>query len=1715
MNIHLVRELGRRKNWATGLLILMIATMVSLAAPGLGSVASAATVGRNIVADVVAIDQSIIYNRYGSFNPYGMMYALKRDVVRVDGAGGELGPITDANPGTPGFVRLRSDLRPRPLVLRVNQGDTLEITFTNLLGPNLGGLNAPATRDASIVVSMIAAEGGNDPVKTGLSGIAPGQTTIYKFNQIHEGMHIFQSYSAPAGGEGDGGSNTMGLYGAVIGEPATSEWYRSQVTKEDMALARAAVPAGSPAFINYDALYPAGHAKAGDPILDILKPTDTANTMEIIYGDLNAIVTAYDGGPPTVPGGMVDNYREFSVFFQDEFKTFHNPNFEGADLSILNDTPQLSGVRDGFGINYGASGLGAPILANRAGVGPAADCVECSYEEFFLEAWPLGDPSLLAEYQADPSNVHHSYLGDNVRFRNTHMGPKETHVFHLHAHQWLSQSANDQGVYLDSQTIAPQMVFNYDIFYGGSGNRNRTIGDSIFHCHLYPHFAQGMWELWRTHDVFEDGTRRLPDGTLGPGTDPLTGDRSFVLANGAFGPETDPNVVIDPVTGTPVTAGTPIPAIVPMPTDAMPPMPQYAGTDTVCANPEDCMPGYPFYIAGEVGHRSPQAPMDLANDAGLPRHVVLGGTRIHHEDLVAADFSSELTSAHIKVLPDNGTFLEDVAMRYHAKNDPAGTTALEKHSYPTITPEGVSTRYMVNGLPPQPGAPFADPCPPQDGVGAPWWSEEFGLESVTTQLRTYDVSAIQLDMLVSSTGWHDPQARINVLDGDVGLYEGAGAKEADPFFFRANSGECIVFNHTNRTPKELEVDDFQVKTPTDIIGQHIHLVKFDVTSSDGSGNGWNYEDGTFARGAVVERINASSSAAGGSVVNENGDTVTLTLPGTNEFQTTTQRWWADPLLTLDGRDKTIRTVFTHDHFAPSSIQQHGFYNALVIEPAGSKWFDPQGNALWWDPNVNPGGIPGGGVGTQAMIVGADADADGVISHPDHREFMLAIADLAVIYDASSTPAPGTRRPEFGNPVNPPFAPESITTGHHDPYLANYKLETPGQRIGIFNADGTFASMKPGDAGSMTYAFDSSVHGDPFTEIFQSYKGDRIQMRLIQGAQEVQHVFNAQGMRWKRDLGNPDSPYVSAQPIGISEHFEMGMPHFPNINSSGVSDHMYNFGTTDSIWNGAWGLIRALPEPGVTTSLATCFTEWLPSSTTSQTIALYKQYYPPAWWGYIEQMFGANRQAQCDQANTEYQAYLDSLPIQRLPNNQLTIPFGGADSDEDILTALVGHVPDGVTVTRTTGFNSTDVCPTGATPREFSIEAWAAKDLLESAAGLGDGQVTYNARDNVNDPSGLLFVHTQDRLDIKNEILNLGLEPRRVEPLVMRANAGQCIKVTLTNNLPVNVPDHSGDAEFPKIFGDNSNGLNADAFRPSNQVSLHPQKVETDVHDSDGLNTGLNTVGIGSQTIGPGGTKVYTWYAGRIEMQESALSPRIRFMQGIPEAYGAVNLKSGGDIIKQVPQGLVGMLVVEPEGANYADRAGTSADITFADSSQNFREFALVYQDGLNLLHGPDNIFNCHICDDSYDLGEQGFNYRSDMFWARLGLGSQGHVGEEGGFSSADTQGEIYPKDFFFDTYKTVEAPKFTATAGENVRFRVGHPGGLARQHSFIVNGHSYLDHGMADFGSHGSSLVAPGVSLTADLHHGGAKEGMWLFRTGPNFLWAGGNWGQFIVNPAP
>ena len=89
-------------------------------------------------------------------------------------------------------------------------------------------------------------------------------------------------------------------------------------------------------------------------------------------------------------------------------------------------------------------------------------------------------------------------------------------------------------------------------------------------------------------------------------------------------------------------------------------------------------------------------------------------------------------------------------------------------------------------------------------------------------------------MVLNKKGWHYPQQRILTLWGDVKRHVD-GTRAPEPLFFRANTDDVVEYWHTNLVPDYYELDDFQVRTPTDIIGQHIHLVKFDVTSSDGAG----------------------------------------------------------------------------------------------------------------------------------------------------------------------------------------------------------------------------------------------------------------------------------------------------------------------------------------------------------------------------------------------------------------------------------------------------------------------------------------------------------------------------------------------------------------------------------------------------------------------------------------------------------------------------------------------------------------------------------------------------------------------------------------------------------------------------------------------------------------------------------------------------------------
>ena len=503
------------------------------------------------------------------------------------------------------------------------------------------------------------------------------------------------------------------------------------------------------------------------------------------------------------------------------------------------------------------------------------------------------------------------------------------------------------GLPSSTTAISPQECYTLDILHG-AGSLNRTIGDVIFHCHLYPHFHEGMWTLWRIYDRLEDGTGTLPDGTV-------------------------------------------IPPLLPLKDRIRPP------------KKNTMHPGYPNFI--------------------------------------------------------NGTFPEPPLQ------PPLGV--LEADGSVKIEPARLERANFVPGF--KPGALYCDTCPCHTDECRP--------------AKVYEIALVQAKVTYNRYGWNDPQGRFFVMKEELEKHGGLesylkkiedGTLCAEPLVIRANAGDCIEVRLTNLLPEYIEESPFQMKTKTDIVGYHIHLVKFDTIVSDGAANGWN------------------------------------NIAGARKYETLIERFFADT---------ELHTVFFHDHLFANSHQQHGVFGALLVEEAGATFHD-----IRTGKEIN--------YGTKAVIKRRNGTS--------FREFALFVHDFALLFDKD------------GKALNPPEVPGS----HDDPGVMgiNYRCEPMRERLK--------------DHSDPAYVFSSVVHGDPATPILETYPGDEMVIRLLDGAHEEQHAFNLTGMSFKREIGDPASPVVASQTLGISEAFNI---HIEKQYSPG--DYLYYFGGMDDAWLGLWGIIR--------------------------------------------------------------------------------------------------------------------------------------------------------------------------------------------------------------------------------------------------------------------------------------------------------------------------------------------------------------------------------------------------------------------------------------------------------------------------------------------------------------------------------------------------------------
>ncbi|MBI4292372.1 MAG: hypothetical protein HY661_12920, partial [Betaproteobacteria bacterium] len=284
-----------------GISTLILTTSLLLPASGM----AAAPCAQTVTADVVVFDTPIMFNRLGAQNPNWITYALKRDVVA----------ITGSVPG-PGNAQMRKDKRIRPLVLRVNEGDCLQVNFQNWLSaaanpfpPAADGL--PSMNDASPFLRIddqvagrfagfhirglqladnISSDASNVGKNTS-SLVAPGGSATYKYFAPPgtRGTYLADSYGATFGGEASAGNTGQGMFAGVNVEPAGARWYRSQVTEEEMRLATTGTTAAGQPIVDYEALYPnvepwIAEGKAGKPILNMREGN------AIFHSDLNAII---------------------------------------------------------------------------------------------------------------------------------------------------------------------------------------------------------------------------------------------------------------------------------------------------------------------------------------------------------------------------------------------------------------------------------------------------------------------------------------------------------------------------------------------------------------------------------------------------------------------------------------------------------------------------------------------------------------------------------------------------------------------------------------------------------------------------------------------------------------------------------------------------------------------------------------------------------------------------------------------------------------------------------------------------------------------------------------------------------------------------------------------------------------------------------------------------------------------------------------------------------------------------------------------------------------------------------------------------------------------------------------------------------------------------------------------------------------------------------
>ncbi len=658
------------------------------------------------------------------------------------------------------------------------------------------------------------------------------------------------------------------------------------------------------------------------------------------------------------------------------------------------------------------------------------------------------------------------------------------------------------------------------------------------------------------------------------------------------------------------------------------------------------------------------------------------------------------------------------------------------------------------------------------------------------RVRAYDVAAIAVDITLNRYLDHDPQGRMYVLERDLGRVRDeesrnaaartAGAEPAvsiglqggdaiQPLTLRVRKGECLRIRLRNGLA-DGEPASF-----------HLHGAGLVVAGTD--------------RPAVASERRA------------------MAAPGS----TVSYEWSV-------GADEPEGTHYFHSHGRTRAQTGHGLFGAVIVEPAGSEWFDP---------------VTGHAAATGWAAVVRTAEGS------DFRESVLYYHEI------------GDETYQFRDKAGALIPLVDPITGAYRPgaRALNYRSEPFLNRLALQQS----VMGRP----DVSLAYSSYAFGDPATPVLRSYLGDPVKQRVVHAGSETFHVHHVHGgaVRWRRqanvednrvDSGLDKRPRIRAaasertdsQSVGPSETFDVEHECGAGGCQQSAGDFMYHCHVSQHYFAGMWGLWRvyntaqdgrastdALPpllelpdrrgrvKPAVEAGdLAGTTVDWSGRSfriERDDVAEWVERQLPPrgvprgydasvmdwaregdrwlnepetdqTWPGYRPRAPGTRPPLTFDPVTGKL-----AYPMLR-PHLGRRPPFAPNHGPAPFLDP----VPNGRPPPEPGASGPASLCPTGTRPKSVAINAVPVP-------------VTLNAKANVVDPGGQLFVLRKERDAVLRD------NERRV-PLTIRANAGEsCVDVLLRSELEDTAAD------------------------PLSKVDVHIHFVQFDVQGSDGVDTGFS------------------------------------------------------------------------------------------------------------------------------------------------------------------------------------------------------------------------------------------------------------------------------------